>query len=255
MAILTATSLIDIFIFYAILAQNPKTMFVKIWRPTSLFFVSALLVSCGVSKEELTQQLQNHVKAYRSINVTTGNYLSIIKSANLLLNKSETNSFAPYLTPQDSKTIKKALESANTIQKCLADWNSISKASISESTTKEYLVTVLNDAKSYLGCKSLLELTEKHIHEAESVASKAKKLIEKHDKEERQAKEKEALGIRGTCDITNFDQQCAHGMEADAARNYKEAVKFADGNLSEICFGNYSMYYKNTCTLIGRGHD
>jgi hypothetical protein len=81
-------------------------------KPTSLLFSALslmLLVSgCGASKEETASQLQRHVNAYKQVKITPGNAKLVIKGADLLLSKSESNKFSTVIGLDQEKNLNEA---------------------------------------------------------------------------------------------------------------------------------------------------
>jgi hypothetical protein len=76
--------------------------------PFSALFLMLLISGCGASKEETTSQLQRHVNAYKQVKVTPGNAKLVLKGADLLLSKSDSNKFSSFISLDQEKTVNKA---------------------------------------------------------------------------------------------------------------------------------------------------
>lgn len=86
-------------------------------------FLSLLVFvgGCAATKEESRKQLASHLKSYENISVTLGNADSVIKSIDILLDKSNKNAFISLLSQSETDKLLKIKEKAETLVQCSSE--------------------------------------------------------------------------------------------------------------------------------------
>jgi hypothetical protein len=221
---------------------------------------ATLLVSgCWASKEETASQLQRHVDAYRKVKVTPGNAKQVIKGADLLLSKSESNRFSRFMRFDQERSLNDAKLLATKVVECTdsvdawmqsnpkhgwKDWKPTKSDGLSSSE-------LAGQAKALEGVASCDELVTRldsgQKSELGKQISAVSALVAEREKEEDEKKRQEELAQK-LKEAEELRQKCRNAF-ADAEKARKEFLIYSNAGSS----GDYG--WASSMDYSSRGQD
>jgi hypothetical protein len=244
----------------------------KNWIPksTTAAIAMALLTGCWASKEETSNQLQQHMRAYEELKISPGNAQSTIKSIDLLLTPSDNNNFAKLISSTQGEMLRSAKWKAEGVLKCMKIAESAKEKLLSkawdikntDNNTSLYWKPRLEEVKSANQCdKSVQGLMSED--EGKILSTLAKETSAKYEdvlsreKAEQKAKaaqekaklaEEERQRCRRFGNLSTQSNQAAHSLEAQGCMTKNQALEFYVKNPS-ICT-SYSEQYPIVCKKV-----
>jgi hypothetical protein len=230
----------------------------------------ALLTGCWASKEEISSQLQRHMKAYEELKVSPGNAQITIRSVDLLLTPNDNNNFAKHISSSQGEILRNIKHKAEGVLQCMqiggaAREKLSSKAwdvKNTDNKTSAYWQSRLEDVTSADQCaktvqglmgeeegKKLSVLTKETSTKYEQILS-----MEKEEAKAKAAREKARIAEeeRQRCNrfgnLSTQSNQAAHSLEAQGCMTKNQAVEFYVKNPS-ICT-TYRDQYPIVCKKV-----
>ncbi len=222
-------------------------------------FLTFSLVSCGVSQEESNAQLSQHMKAYSSLTITKGNAPSVVKSADLLLSRQESNNFRKLLSMSQEQTLNNARNEAAQLIECMSiirnskkgypsgtDWKQGKPADFTSGEWK----TKLENLKGIDTCNNRVnELNSAQQTQLQSLIRQSSKSYEQQLRAEKAKEESEAKAAREREAAETARRQAE---EAAAASKYNEAKEMCVVILGSVLAQKPGLNHYDALSITGR---